>query len=155
MTKLTDKQKQKIIADYVGNGNYSLTARMNNISETTCRRILKEEKNKEVVEKVELKKEENTQDILEYMDSIADKQKKIIDLSLEAIEEKLSKPDMFTNVKDIATVYGVIFDKALKYKELKTRQNVGNEAEVNNGILNIANLLNKPQKPRSEEDINE
>ena len=155
MTKLTDKQKQKIIADYVGNGNYSLTARMNNISETTCRRILKEEKNKAVVEKVELKKEENTQDILEYMDSIADKQKKIIDLSLEAIEEKLSKPDMFTNVKDIATVYGVIFDKALKYKELKTRQNVGNEAEVNNGILNIANLLNKPQKPRSEEDINE
>lgn len=155
MTKLTDKQKKKIIADYVDNGNYSLTARMNNISETTCRRILKEEKNKEVVKKVELKKEENTQDILEYMDSIADKQKKIIDLSLEAIEEKLSKPDMFTNVKDIATVYGVIFDKALKYKELKTRQNVGNEAEVNNGILNIANLLNKPQKPRSEEDINE
>ena len=26
---------------------------------------------------------------------------------------------MFTNVKDIATVYGVIFDKALKYKEMQ------------------------------------
>ena len=139
MTKLTDKQKKKIIADYVDNGNYSLTARMNNISETTCRRILKEEKNKEVVEKVELKKEENTLDILEYMDSIADKQKKIIDLSLEAIEEKLSKPDMFTNVKDIATVYGVIFDKALKYKELKTRQNNPNSEQ----LTKVEELLTK------------
>lgn len=139
MTKLTDKQKKKIIADYVDNGNYSLTARMNNISETTCRRILKEEKNKEVVEKVELKKEENTLDILEYMDSIADKQKKIIDLSLEAIEEKLLKPDMFTNVKDIATVYGVIFDKALKYKELKTRQNNPNTEQ----LTKVEELLTK------------
>lgn len=139
MTKLTDKQKKKIIADYVDNGNYSLTARMNNISETTCRRILKEEKNKEVVEKVELKKEENTLDILEYMDSIANKQKKIIDLSLEAIEEKLSKPDMFTNVKDIATVYGVIFDKALKYKELKTRQNNPNAEQ----LTKVEELLTK------------
>lgn len=139
MTKLTDKQKKKIIADYVDNGNYSLTARMNNITETTCRRLLKDEKNKEVVEKVELKKEENTQDILEYMDSIADKQKKIIDLSLEAIEEKLSKPDMFTNVKDIATVYGVIFDKALKYKELKTRQSNPNGEQ----LTKVEELLSK------------
>lgn len=153
MTKLTDKQKQKIIADYVDNGNYSETARLNNVSEATIRNVIKNGNNEEIAKKFEHKKEENTQDILEYMDSIAEKQKKIIDLSLEALEEKLSKPDMFTNVKDIATVYGVIFDKALKYKELKTRQNVGNEAEVNNGILNIANLLNKPQKPRNVEEI--
>lgn len=139
MTKLTDKQKKKIISDYVDNGNYSLTARINDISETTCRRILKEEKNKEVVKKVELKKEENTLDILEYMDSIADKQKRIIDLSLEAIEEKLSKLDMFTNVKDIATVYGVIFDKALKYKELKTRQNNPNSEQ----LTKVEELLSK------------
>ena len=31
MTKLTDKQKKKIIADYVDNGNYSETARINNL----------------------------------------------------------------------------------------------------------------------------
>ena len=142
MTKLTDKQKKKIIADYVDNGNYSLTARMNNITETTCRRLLKDEKNKEVVEKVELKKEENTQDILEYMDSIADKQKKIIDLSLEAIEEKLSKPDMFTNVKDIATVYGVIFDKALKYKEIKQKENE-NKTREENEINNAKEIIFK------------
>lgn len=139
MTKLTDKQKQKIIADYVDNGNYSETGRMNDVSEATVRNVVKNSDNKELAKKFEHKKEENTLDILEYMDSIADKQKKIIDLSLEAIEEKLSKPDMFTNVKDIATVYGVIFDKALKYKELKTRQNNPNSEQ----LTKVEELLSK------------
>ena len=118
-TKLTDIQKKKIIADYIENGNYSETGRMNNVSDNTVRDIVS--KNKDTSEKLERKKEENTKDILEYMDSLCEKQKRIIDLSLEAIEEKLSNPDMFTNVKDIATVYGVIFDKALKYKEMKNK----------------------------------
>ena len=121
MPKLTDKEKKKIIADYINNQNYSETGRMNGVSDNTVRDVIR--KNKEVAEKLEQKKEENTQDILQYMDSIADKQKKIIDLSLEALETKLQNPDMFTNVKDIATVYGVIFDKALKSKEMKIRQN--------------------------------
>lgn len=136
-TKLTDKQKQKIIADYINNQNYSETGRMNNVSDKTVRRIIDNEKNIDVVKKVEQKKEENTKDILQYMDNIYDKQKKIIDLSLEALIDKLQNPDMFTNVKDIATVYGVIFDKALKYKEVQ-RAN-GN----NNGIDKVTELLNK------------
>lgn len=122
MSKLTDKEKKKIIADYSNNQNYCETARMNNISEATVRRIIKNEENTEISKIVEQKNEENTKDILEYMDSITEKQKNIIDLSLNALETKLQNPDMFTNVKDIATVYGVIFDKALKYKEMKIRQ---------------------------------
>ena len=120
-TKLTDKQKKKIIADYMENGNYSETARLNGgISPNTVKTIVnKDEKTAKLCKE---KKEENTKDILEYMNSIVSKQKKIIDLSLEALEEKLSNPDMFTNVKDIVTVYGVIFDKALKYKEMKLRE---------------------------------
>jgi len=120
--KLTDKQKQKIIADYIQNTNYCETARMNGISEATVRSIVKNNKNENTTKKLVQKQEENTKDILEYMDSIVDKQKNIIDLSLSAIEKKLNNPDMFTSVKDIATVYGVIFDKALKYKEMKIRQ---------------------------------
>lgn len=118
--KLTDEQKKKILADYVINQNYSETARLNNVTDTTVRTLVK--KDSETLKKVEEKKEENTKDILEYMDTITDKQKKIIDLSLEALEKKLENPDMFTNVKDIATVYGVIFDKAIKSKEMKLRQ---------------------------------
>lgn len=118
--KLTDEQKKKILADYVINQNYSETARINDVTDTTVRTLVKQDT--ETLKKLEEKKEENTKDILEYMDTISDKQKKIIDLSLEALEKKLENPDMFTNVKDIATVYGVIFDKAIKSKEMKLRQ---------------------------------
>lgn len=122
-TKLTDKQKKKIIADYMENGNYRETARINSVAVDTVRRIiLKNKNNQDFVKKSAEKKEENTKDILEYMDNIAEKQKKIIDLSLEVLEQKLSNPDLFTNVKDVVTVYGVIFDKALKYKEMKLKE---------------------------------
>lgn len=122
MPKLTDIQKQKIIADYIKNTNYCETARMNKVSEATVRKLIKSDQAEEIKKEIKKKQEENTRDILEYMDAITKKQKKIIDLSLRALEKKLKKPDMFTNVKDIATVYGVIFDKALKYKEMKLRQ---------------------------------
>ena len=148
--KLTDKQKKKIIADYVNNQNLRETGRINNVSEMTVKRIV--EKEKDVLEKVAQKKEENTKDILEYMDSIYDKQKNIIDLSLSALEKKLEDPDMFTNVKDIATVYGVIFDKALKYKEIKQKENENKtreENEINNAkeiIFKIREVANEPSQ---------
>ena len=133
--KLTDKQKKKIIADYINNQNYRETGRINNVDETTVRRIIKNDENKDIKEKTAQKKEENTRDILQYMDSIYEKQKKIIDLSLEALETKLKKPDMFTNVKDIATVYGVIFDKALKYKEVQIKNKENENIKNSNGVL--------------------
>ena len=152
--RLTDKEKRKIISDYVTTQNRSETARMNNVNEKTVRRIIANQDNKEMQKKAEQKKEENTRDILKYMDSIYEKQKNIIDLSLSALEKKLQNPDMFTNVKDIATVYGVIFDKALKYKEIQLKdKNNSNTEEINNGINNIVNLLNNPKPVRTEEDL--
>ena len=153
--RITDKKKKKIIADYTNVQNYSEVARMNNGSDKSVKRIIEKEENSEMVKKVEEKKEENTKDILEYMDSIYDKQKNIIDLSLSALEEKLKNPDMFTNVKDIATVYGVIFDKALKYKEIKNRNNEGSSADINNNIINISKLINNPVENRTEESMDE
>lgn len=118
--RLTDKDKKKIIADYMENENYRETARINNVSDNTVRSIVN--KDQKTSEKLAQKKEENTKDILEYMDNIAEKQKKIIDLSLEVLEQKLSNPDLFTNIRDVAIVYGTIFDKSLKYKEMKLRE---------------------------------
>ena len=119
-TKLTDKQKKKIIADYMENGNYRETARINSVSDNTVRSIVN--KDQKTSKKLAQKKEENTKDILEYMDSIVKDQKEVIDLSLQVLKDKLKSPDLFTNVRDVATVYGVIFDKALKYKEMKLRE---------------------------------
>lgn len=135
MPKLTDKQKKKIIADYIETQNYSETGRMNNVSVNAVKNIVIADE--ETANKCKQKKEENTNDILKYMDEIYDKQKRIIDLSLTALEEKLQKPDMFTNVKDIATVYGVIFDKALKYKEMKIKNN-----EQKDGVTARIQIIN-------------
>lgn len=121
-TKLTDKQKKKIIADYIENQNFSETARINKVDKSTVKRLVDSGYAKDLQQKATQKKEENTKDILQYMDNIAEKQKKIIDLSLEVLEQKLSNPDLFTNIRDVAIVYGTIFDKSLKYKEMKLRE---------------------------------
>lgn len=151
--RLNDKEKQKIKADYIETGNLRETARINNVSVDTVKRTV--EADDEITQKLTQKKEENTKDILKYMDSIYDKQKKIIDLSLEALEEKLSNPDMFTNVKDIATVYGVIFDKALKYKEIQIKNEETDNSTINNNITSIATLINNPVQNRNEDSIDE
>ena len=131
----TDKQKKKIIADYITTRNYSETARINKVDERTVRRIIKGQDDIEMKKLAEQKKKDDTKDILEYMNSIKEKQKRIIDLSLQALEEKLESPDMFTNVKDIATVYGVIFDKALKYKEIQIKSKENEETGKQNGVI--------------------
>lgn len=116
MPKLTDKQKKKIIADYVDNGNYSETARINGVNKSTVQRLIS--KNQEVQQKAQEKKEKNTQDMLQYLESKKEDKKRVIELCFKALEDKLASPDMFTSVRDIAMVYGVIVDKDLKYKEL-------------------------------------
>ena len=145
--RLTEKEINKIVADYITTQNYSETSRINNVNEKTVRRIIKEQNHEEMVQKAEQKKEEDTKDILEYMDTIKEKQKKIIDLSLQALEDKLKSPDMFTNVKDIATVYGVIFDKALKYKEIQLKSKENEETEKKNGVIDeLIGALNKAKE---------
>ena len=126
MTKLTDKQKKKIIADYVDNGNYSETARINNTTDTTVRTIIKDNKDM-ALEKMEQKKQQNTKDILEYMEETKEKRKKVIDLCLEKMEERLNKDELM-NIRDIATAYGVLVDKSLKVNEMNGN---GNNLNIN------------------------
>ena len=75
------------------------------------------------------KKEENTQDVLEYMDSLKERKKLIVDKLLKAIEEKAENLDSFTNIKDVASAYGIIIDKELKIKELR-KQNSSDDTGV-------------------------
>ncbi len=124
-SRLTDKQKKKIIADYVDNGNYSETARMNKVDEKTVRRIIKSDD--DFPEKALEKKQQNTKDILEYMDKTKEKRQKVIDLCLEKMEERLNKDELM-NIKDIATAYGVLVDKSLKVNEMNS---TGNNPNIN------------------------
>lgn len=135
-TKLTDKQKKKIIADYIETQNYSETGRRNNVADVTVKDVIM--KNPDVLKNLEQKKEEDTKDILEYMNDITKGQKKVINLSLEVITEMLENRDKRLTGRDIAMIYGVIFDKALKYKEiqLKDKEN-SNENENLNKVKDI------------------
>ena len=66
--RLTDKQKKKIIADYVQLQNYTKTAKLNGVSDTTVKRLISTAPS-EMLKKVEQKKEQNTLEMLDYMDS--------------------------------------------------------------------------------------
>ena len=144
--RLTDKDKKKIIADYMENQNYSETARTNNVGVNTVKRLILSQDNEEMARKSKEKKEKNTKDILEYMDNIAKKQKKIIDLSLEVLEQKLSNPDLFTNIRDVAIVYGTIFDKALKYKELQVKNGDNNKNNFADSLVELWKEREKNEK---------
>lgn len=132
-TKLTDKKKKLIIADYIECGNYSEVARKHKVSDTTVRKLVKSDKNS--LEKIEQKKEENTQDVLEYMDTLKDRKKKIVEKLLKAIEDKADNLDNFTNIKDVASAYGIIIDKELKLKEIKNQA-----SNTENGVVIVDDL---------------
>ena len=137
MAKLNDKQKKKIIADYVENQNYRETARINEVSVDTVRRLVLNDD--EVVKTLTQKKQENTQSTIEYMQTQHESKKRILDKILKAIEEKADNIDMFTNIKDLATAYGIILDKELKVLELQR----GNKE---NDMSKIDELLKEIEK---------
>lgn len=141
-TKLTDKQKKKIVADYVETQNYKQTGIKNKVDTETVRRVVKEDE--EFAKKLERKKEENTQTTLEYMDKQHETKKRILDKLLKGIELKADDIDMFTNVKDLATAYGIIIDKELKALELKQKRETSEEdlQKVKDILVTIKEVAN-------------
>lgn len=107
MPKLTDRQHKKIIARYAETQNYSLVAKEFGVSETTIRRHCKADK--ATSEKVARKKEQNTLDMLAFMDSRKGKAQDLVDRILLTLndQEKLQT----ASVRDLATALGIIVDK--------------------------------------------
>lgn len=137
-TKLTDKQKKKIIADFVENNNYSETARMNNVSEYTVRKLCKDNNNKEIKEKIEQKKVENTKSMLEMITETNNKRLQVISKLVNAIDDKAEKIDAFTNVKDLASAYGIMIDKEFKFAEMQKLNLDNNKPQVYMPAINIS-----------------
>lgn len=105
--RLTDKQKKKIIADYVQLQNYTKTAKLNDVAESTVRKIVKN--NPDCANQCDIKKEQNTQDMLSYMDSKKERVQEIIDVYLGALTdpEKLEG----ATLQQITTALGTLIDK--------------------------------------------
>lgn len=137
-TKLTDKQKKKIIADFVENNNYSETARINGVSEYTVRKLCKDNNNKEIKEKIEQKKVENTKSMLEMITETNNKRLQVISKLVNAIDDKAEKIDAFTNVKDLASAYGIMIDKEFKFAEMQKLNLDNNKPQVYMPAINIS-----------------
>lgn len=109
--RLTDKQKKKIVADYLELGSYNATANRNGVSNHTVKRVVLEVP--DLSQKVKQKKAENTADILAYMESQRGLVCEIIGKGLAVLndEEKLRE----ATPAQITTALGTLIDKwALK-----------------------------------------
>lgn len=117
--RLTDLEKKKIIAYYVECQNYRETARHFNISADTVKRVVERDEN--IVQKTTEKNNENTKSVLEAMEDRKEAKINLLNKILQAMDKKVENVDMFTNIKDLATAYGIIMDKEIKIKELEIK----------------------------------
>ena len=115
--RLTDKEKKRIIADYAKCQNCREVGRKHNISDATVRRVIKNA-DADTAQKVAQKADENTQDVLAYMDAQSGRVKNVLSKLLIAMESKAENVDMFTSIRDLATAYGIVLDKEFKRMEV-------------------------------------
>ena len=116
---LTDRQKKKIIADYAECGVYAQVARKHKVSLDTVKRTVLNDP--ETAEKTRQKKEQNTADILAFMDGKKQDVCDIIALYLQHLQD----PDKLrrASVQSIATSLGIIIDKFTQDAAKKNEDN--------------------------------
>lgn len=105
--RLTDRQRKKIIADYLDLGSYNAVAKLHGVSRQTVKNVATSDP--EIGHKLQQKKEENAADILAYMESKRGIVCEILGKGLEALNdpEKLKEA---TPVQ-ITTAMGTLIDK--------------------------------------------
>lgn len=105
--RLTDKKKKKIIADYLETESYNATAKKNGVCGQTVRRVVEESNG--ITENLKRKKEENTADILAYMES----QRKVVCEIIGKGLAELNKPEKLAlaTPAQITTALGTLIDK--------------------------------------------
>lgn len=108
--RLTDKDRKQVLTIYAETENYRETGRILGIDDRTVRKICKE--TSELTQLVAKKKEENTLDMLTYMDSRKEQAQSVIDKYLTALAnpEKIEKAKLV----EIATALGIVVDKFTK-----------------------------------------
>lgn len=105
--RITDKKRRKILADYLETGSYRATAKINDVSDGTVKRIVLE--CGDIEQKIEDKKEQNKKDIITYMEGKRDIVCEILGKGLDA----LNSQDKLANASpaQITTALGTLIDK--------------------------------------------
>ena len=138
--RLTDKQKKKIIADYVQCGNYSEVGRKWGITGTYVKKLVVSDPDSS--DKLNQKKEENTLDVLAYLDSQSDSIKRFGDYIYERLDPKTNKDELKeTSIRELVTSYGIMIDKMLKGREVANKK-MGDNRDVED-LSPLVELLRK------------
>lgn len=105
--RLTDRQKKKIVADYVQLQSYRAAARLNDVSDATVKKVVKEDP--ESARLCAQKKRENSQDMLSYLESKRGEAQNLLGLYLQAMAD----PDKIeqATLPQLSTAFGTIVDK--------------------------------------------
>ena len=105
--RLTDKQKKKIVADYVQLQSYRAAAKLNDVSDATVKKVVKEDP--ESARLCAQKKRENSQDMLSYLESKRGEAQDLLGLYLQAMAD----PDKIAEatLPQLSTAFGTIVDK--------------------------------------------
>lgn len=104
--RLTDKQKKKIVADYLETQSVNTAAKMNGVSWDSAKKAIDEAG--DIASKLEQKKDENTADILAYMESKRQEVCGIIDIGLSVLPDKIRDA---RTASEVTTALGTLIDK--------------------------------------------
>lgn len=109
--KLTDRQRKKVIVDYVSGESLRSIARRMKVAPSTIKRIV--DADPETKRAATDKKEENTLDMLAYMDSRKEKAQQFID---RCIDEMLKDGRLEgAKLSEITTAMGTTIDKFIAF----------------------------------------
>lgn len=104
--RITDRQKKKIVADYLSTESYSAAAKLNGVSRNTAKKVVLETSDIDAI--CQKKKDENTADIIAYMESQREAVCKIIETGLRVLPEKIENAKTAT---EVTTALGTLIDK--------------------------------------------
>lgn len=118
--RLTDKQKKKIVADYLELGSYNAVSKIHGISRQTVKNVVLS--STDIGQKLQQKKDENTTDILAYMESRRGVVCEIIEKGLAALND----PDKLKEASpsQITTALGTLIDKWSAQPQQKSTEGV-------------------------------
>ena len=111
--RLTDIQKKKIVADYLETQSVNTAAKRNGVSWDSAKKAIEEAG--DIEKKLEEKKQQNTADILSYMESRKGQICEIIQKGLDVLNTpgKLEE----ASPAQITTMIGTLLDKAVQYTQ--------------------------------------
>ena len=104
--RMTDRQRKKIVADYLDTQSINAAAKRNGVSWDSARKAIEEAGDIKTL--LQQKKDQNTADILAYMEGKRREVCEIIDTGLQVLPQKIQDA---RTASDVTTALGTLIDK--------------------------------------------